>query len=310
MVTTSVASASGSRLGRLLWLSVAAAVTTITLKALAWQLTGSIGFLSDALESVVNLVAALVAMAMLRWASTPPDEQHLFGHEKAEYFSAGVEGALILLAALSIAWTAIGRLIHPVALEELGIGIALSAAASIVNLGVGIVLVRAGTRSRSITVEADGRHLLTDVWTSAGVIAGVVVVGTTGWLRVDPVVALLVAANIVFTGLALLRRAGAGLMDHALSSAERDALERVLERYRRDSVSFHAVRTRQAGRRSFVSLHVVVPGVWTVSEAHTLADRLEREIQSALPGSSVITHLEPSGDRASFVDAQLEQAET
>ena len=310
MVTSTVASASGSRLGRLLWLSVAAAVTTIALKALAWQVTGSVGFLSDALESVVNLVAALVAMAMLRWASTPPDEQHLFGHEKAEYFSAGVEGGLILLAAVSIAWTAIGRLIHPVALEELGIGIALSAAASIVNLGVGIALVRAGTRSRSITVEADGRHLLTDVWTSAGVIAGVLVVGATGWLRVDPVVALLVAANIVVTGVSLLRRAGAGLMDHALSSAERDALERLLERYRDDDVSFHAVRTRQAGRRSFVSLHVLVPAAWTVSEAHALADRLEREIQSALPGSSVITHLEPSGERVSLVDAELDQAET
>jgi cation diffusion facilitator family transporter len=216
---------------------------------------------------------------------------------------------LILLAAVSIAWTAVGRLIHPVALDELGIGVALSAAASIVNLGVGIVLVRAGKRSRSITVEADGRHLLTDVWTSVGVIAGVLVVGATGWLRVDPVVALLVAANIVVTGVSLLRRAGAGLMDHALPPAEREALEQVLDCYRRDSLSFHAVRTRQAGRRSFVSLHVLVPGGWSVSEAHSLADRLEREIGSKLPGAAVITHLEPSGDSASLNDAELERTE-
>ena len=285
-------------------------MTTIALKMLAWQLTDSVGFLSDALESVVNLVAALVALAMLRWASTPPDEQHLFGHEKAEYFSAGVEGGLILLAAVLIGWTAVARLLHPVELEELGIGVALSAAASVVNLAVGVVLLRAGRRFRSITVEADGRHLLTDVWTSVGVIGGVLAVGATGWLRLDPVVALLVAANIVVTGVALLRRAGAGLMDHALPPAERDALERVLETYRRDGVSFHAVRTRQAARRSFVSLHLLVPGDWSVSEAHTLADRLEREIQSALPGVSVITHLEPSVDPASLADAELERAES
>ena len=308
-MTSAVSSASRSRLGRLLWLSVAAAVTTITLKMLAWQLTDSVGFLSDALESVVNLVAALVAMGMLRWASTPPDEQHLFGHEKAEYFSAGVEGALILLAAVSIGWAAVMRLIDPVELADIGIGVALSAAASVVNLTVGLVLLRAGRESRSITVEADGRHLLTDVWTSAGVIAGVLVVGATGWLRLDPVVALFVAANIVVAGVSLLRRAGAGLMDHALSPTEQDALERVLARNRRDGVWFHAVRTRQAGRRSFVSLHVLVPGAWSVSEAHALADGLEREIQATLPGAAVITHLEPVGDPASLADVELERSE-
>ena len=303
--------AAGSRvgLGRLLWLSVAAAVTTIALKMLAWQLTDSVGFLSDALESVVNLVAALVAMAMLRWASTPPDEQHLFGHEKAEYFSAGVEGGLILLAAVSIAWTAVARLLHPVELDELGVGVALSAAASVVNLAVAVVLIRAGKQFRSITVEADGRHLLTDVWTSVGVIAGVLAVGATGWLRIDPVVALLVAANIVVTGISLLRRAGAGLMDHALPAAERDTVERVLETYRRSGVSFRAVRTRQAGRRSFVSLNVLVPGAWSVTEGHALADRLEREIQAAVPGSAVVTHIEPSGDSLPLADAELERTE-
>lgn len=285
--------ASSSRLGRLLWLSVAAAIATMALKTLAWQLTGSIGLLSDALESVVNLVAALVAMLMLHWATMPPDEQHRFGHEKAEYFSAGVEGGLILLAAVSIGWAAVGRLIHPQGLEGVGIGVAVSSAASAVNLAVGVVLVRAGRRGGSITVEADGRHLLTDVWTSVGVIVGVILVAATGRRWIDPTVALLVALNIVVTGIALLRRAGAGLMDHALPAAEQESLERVLETYRRDGVSFHGIRTRQAGRRSFMTLHVLVPGTWSVVQAHRLADRVERDIQSALPGASVTTHVEP-----------------
>lgn len=296
-------------LGTLLWLSVGAAVLTIALKMLAWQLTGSVGLLSDALESVVNLVAALVAVAMLHWASTPPDEQHLFGHEKAEYFSAGVEGGLIVLAAVSIAWTAIGRLINPVTLDDLGIGVALSAAASAVNLAVALILIRAGKRARSMTVEADGRHLLTDVWTSIGVIAGLVAVGATGWRWIDPTVALLVALNIVVTGTSLIRRAGAGLMDHALPPRELEALEHVLERYRGDSVSFHAVRTRQAGRRSFVSMHVLVPGAWSVARAHVLADRLEGDVRAALPGASVTTHVEPVEDPASQSDIDLDRTQ-
>ncbi|HET7856599.1 MAG TPA: cation diffusion facilitator family transporter [Gaiellaceae bacterium] len=296
-------------LGKLLWLSAGAAVLTIALKMAAWQLTGSVGLLSDALESIVNLVAALVAIAMLHWASTPPDEQHLFGHEKAEYFSAGVEGGLIVLAAVSIAWTAIGRLINPVTLDDLGIGVALSAAASAVNLAVALILIRAGKRARSMTVEADGRHLLTDVWTSVGVIAGVVAVGVTGWRWLDPTVALLVALNIVVTGTSLLRRAGAGLMDHALPPEELEALEHVLDRYRSGSVSFHAVRTRQAGRRSFVSMHVLVPGAWSVGEAHVLADRLEGDVRAALPGASVTTHVEPVEDPASLSDIDLDRTQ-
>ena len=292
---------------RLLWLSVAAAVATISLKTVAWQLTGSVGLLSDALESVVNLVAALVAMTMLQWATLPPDEQHRFGHEKAEYFSAGLEGGLILLAAASIAWAAIHRLIHPVGLDEVGVGAGLSGAATLVNLAVGAVLVAAGRRYRSITVEADGRHLLTDVWTSVGVIAGVLVVAATGWRWLDPTVALLVASNIVITGVSLVRRSGAGLMDHALPAAQQETLERVLASYRRGPVSFHAVRTRQAGRRSFVSLHVLVPGAWSVRDGHALADRLERDVQEALPGAAVATHIEPIEDPASLDDVELER---
>jgi cation diffusion facilitator family transporter len=285
------------RSGRLLWLSVAAAVVTMALKALAWQLTGSVGFLSDALESVVNLVAALVALLMLQWASRPPDEQHRFGHEKAEYFSAGFEGGLILLAAVSIVWAAVGRLLQPQALTHVATGVAVSAAASAVNLVVGLVLVRAGRRDGSIAVEADGRHLLTDVWTSVGVIAGVTVAAATGVRWVDSAVALLVALNIAVTGVSLIRRSGAGLMDSALPAADQAALGQILASHRRDGVSFRAVRTRQAGRRSFVSLEMLVPGAWTVSEAHELADDVEREIEAALPGAEVTTHVEPTGDR-------------
>lgn len=294
--------------GRLLWLSVAAAVATISLKTVAWQLTGSVGLLSDALESVVNLVAALVAVTMLHWATLPPDEQHRFGHEKAEYFSAGLEGGLILVAAASIAWAAVVRLIHPVALDDVGVGAGLSGAATLVNLSVGAVLIRAGRRYRSITVEADGRHLLTDVWTSVGVITGILVVSATGWHWLDPTVALLVALNIVVTGISLVRRSGAGLMDHALPAAEQEALEGVLESYRQGSVSFHAVRTRQAGRRSFITLHVLVPGAWSVRDGHALADRLERDVREALPGAAVTTHIEPIDDPASFDDVELERA--
>ena len=301
------ATTSRSGLGRILWLSVAAALVTISLKTLAWWLTGSVGFLSDALESVVNLVAALVAMLMLHWATLPPDEQHRFGHEKAEYFSAGFEGGLIVLAAVAIGWTAVARLIHPQALDDVGVAAALSGVASVVNLAVGLTLIRVGRRSRSITVEADGRHLLTDVWTSVGVIVGVVIAAATGWHWLDPTVALLVALNIVITGISLLRRAGGGLMDRALPPAEQEALEGVLATYRRDGTSFHAVRTRQAGQRSVVSLHVLVPGLWNVGRAHALVDGLERDIRSALPGAEVTTHIEPIEDPASLADAEFER---
>jgi cation diffusion facilitator family transporter len=290
-------------LERLLWLSIAAAVTTLCLKLGAWQATDSVGLLSDALESVVNLAAAVLAMLLLRWAGSPPDARHLFGHEKAEYFSAGAEGAFILLAAASIAWAALERLLHPQELEDVGTGLAIAAVASLVNLAVGLVLLRAGRRERSITLEADGRHLLTDVWTSVGVIVGVAAVALTGWERLDPIVALAVALNIVLTGVSLVRRAGAGLMDAALTDREQERLEAALEPYRRDGVAFHAVRTRRAGRRSFVSLHALVPGAWTVQGAHDLAERIESDVRVALPGADVTTHVEPLDDRATLGDA-------
>ena len=296
-----------SKLTRLVWLSIAAAVATIALKTLAWRLTGSVGFLSDAAESVVNLVAALVALVTIRWATRPPDEEHMYGHEKAEYFSAGFEGAMILVAAAGITWFAVGRLLHPVPLEDVGVGIAVSAAASSINLIVGLILVRAGREHRSITLEADGRHLLTDVWTSVGVIVGVALVWVTGWERLDPLIALAVAANIVFMGATLIRRSGGGLLDHTLPAAEQQAIDAVLERAHADGAQFHAVRTRQSGSRSFVSLHILVPGAWTIQQGHNLSERLESEIRAALPHASVLTHVEPVEDEVSFADQQLDR---
>lgn len=292
--------------------SVAAALATIALKMLAWRLTGSAGMLSDALESVVNLAAALVAVAAVRWATLPADAEHMYGHEKAEYFSAGVEGGLIVVAAGSIAWVAVRRLLHPVGLEDVGVGLAISAGASSINLVVGIVLLRSGRRRRSITVEADGRHLLTDVWTSVGVIGGVAVVALTGWERLDPLIALAVAANIVLTGVKLVRRSSGGLMDHALAPSEQAALDAALGPYRSRGISFHAIRNRQAGRRSFVSMHVLVPGEWTIQHGHELLERIEADVRSALPHSTVFTHIEPVEDPSSFEDTSLdrEQAET
>lgn len=296
------------RLDRLLWLSVAAAVTTISLKLLAWQVTGSVGLLSDALESFVNLAAAVIAIVLLRWAMSPPDDQHLFGHEKAEYFSAGAEGGLIVLAAASIVWAAVGRLLDPQPLDDVTIGVALTGVASLVNLVVGLFLVKEGKRHASITIEADGRHLLTDVWTSIGVVVGVVAVAATGWGWLDPVVAIAVALNILATGASLLRRAGAGLMDVTLPAPEQRRLEEALEPYRGEGVVFHAVRTRRAGRRSFVSLHALVPGSWTIQRGHELAERVEADIRSAVPGSAVLTHLEPIEDAASLEDVDLDRA--
>jgi cation diffusion facilitator family transporter len=295
------------RLFRLLWLSLAAAVVTITLKLGAWALTGSVGLLSDAAESVVNLVAAAVALAALRWAVKPADEEHAYGHAKAEYFSAGVEGALILVAAIAIAVTAVDRLLDPRPLESVGAGLAVSAVASAINLSVGLALLRSGRRARSIVLEADGKHLITDVWTSLGVIAGVAGAALTGWDRLDPIIALAVAANILVAGGGLLRRSAGGLMDRALEEPDLDAIRGTLAEFERDGVRFHALRTRQAGSRRFVSLHVLVPGAWTVQQGHDLVERVEASLCERLPGASVFTHLEPAEDPRSFADTTLDR---
>jgi cation diffusion facilitator family transporter len=295
------------RLGRFAWLSIAASLVTIALKLAAWRLTGSVGLLSDAVESFVNLAAAIMALAMITVAARPPDEAHAFGYGKAEYFASGVEGALIVVAALAIGWTAAGRLAHPQPLESAGLGLAISVAASAVNLGVSRVLIAAGRRHHSIALEADGHHLMTDVWTSVGVLAGIGLVFLTGWLVLDPVVALAVAAQIVWTGATLMRRSWKGLLDAALAPAELAALQAVLDRHASDGLRFHAVRTRQAGARRFVSMHVLVPGAWTVRQGHDLLERIEDEVRRAIPNANVSTHLEAVEDPASFQDQDLDR---
>lgn len=295
-------------LARFAGLSIAAAVLTIALKAAAWRLTGSVGLLSDALESLVNLVAAVMTLVMVTIAARPPDEEYAFGYGKAEYVSSGAEGAFILLAALGIAWTAIGRLVHPVPVERIGLGLGLSVGASLVNLVVGRVLISAGRRHHSIALEADGHHLMTDVWTSAGVVAGIGAVAATGWNRLDPIVALAVAIQIVWSGLRLIRRSWLGLLDRALPEEERTALRAVLDRHAAGGVRFHAVWTRQAGARRFVSMHVLVPGAWTVRRGHALLEAIEQDVRSAIPNATVFTHLEALEDPASFADQGLDRA--
>lgn len=286
---------------------MAAAIGTIALKGLAYWLTGSVGLLSDAVESVVNLVGALVALAMLTVASRPADDDHHFGHGKAEYFSSGVEGTLILVAAISIAGAAVNRLISPQPLEQMGVGLAVSGVASLINLGVARVLLSVGKKHESITLEADARHLMTDVWTSLGVIAGLVAVTLTGWQRLDPIVAIAVALNIVWTGYQLVQRSVLGLLDTALPVNERQTIRRILEKYEGEGIQFHALRTRQAAARRFVSVHVLVPGAWTVRDGHQLLERIEVDIRDALRGATVFTHLEPVEDSASFSDTGLDR---
>jgi cation diffusion facilitator family transporter len=288
-------------------LSIAAALATIALKASAWLITGSVGFLSDAAESIVNLVAAIVALIAIRVAIRPPDDDHAYGHEKAEYFSAGAEGALVLVAAVGIAWVAGTRLLDPQPLSDVGAGVAVSAVAAALNLVVATILTRVGREQRSITLEADGRHLMTDVWTSVGVIAGIVAVALTGWERLDPIIALLVALNIVRTGVQLIHRSSGGLMDHALGPAEQADIQAVLDAHRADGVEFHALRTRQSGRRAFVSVHVLVPGAWSVQQGHDVAEGVERDVRARLPYATVFTHVEPREDPASFDDISLDR---
>jgi cation diffusion facilitator family transporter len=296
-----------ARLASFAWLSVVAAVATIVLKCLAYWLTGSVGLLSDALESFVNLAAAVVALTMIHVASRPPDEEHAYGYSKAEYFASGFEGALILLAALTIGVAAGQRLIAPVPLERLGIGLLISAGATALNLVVALVLMRVGRRYNSIALEADGMHLMTDVWTSLGVIAALFAVLLTGWQWLDPLIALAVAANILWTGYRLLKRSALGLLDRALPPPQRAAIAQVLARYQRDDLQFHALRTRQAAGRSFISVHVLVPGAWTVQRGHDLLEDIERDLRAAVPRAAVFSHLEPIEDPTSFLDRELDR---
>jgi cation diffusion facilitator family transporter len=292
-------------LTRYAWISIAAAVGTMLLKGAAAWLTGSVGLLSDALESFVNLGAAILALWMLRVAVVPPDEKHPFGYGKAEYFSAVAEGGMIVIAALAIIATALPRLIEPRPIEAFAAGLVISLAATAINLGVALVLLRASKKYYSVALEADAHHLLTDVWTSIGIVVGVGAIALTGWLILDPLVAIGVAIYIVWTGVGVMRRSVWGLMDRALPEDELDSIRGVLGSYRAQGLDYHALRTRRAGRRRLVELHLLVPGGMTVHEGHRLAEEIEDKIRAALPGTAVLTHLEPIEDPASYRDEEL-----
>jgi cation diffusion facilitator family transporter len=288
-------------------LSIVAAVLTIGLKLGAYLLTGSVGLFSDAAESAVNLVAAVAALWALLYAARPPDEDHAFGHDKAEYFSSGLESALILLAAGWIGVTALDRFTDPQSLQNVGIGLSITLVATAINGGVALIILRAGRRLRSITLRADAQHLLTDVWTSLGVVLGIATVELTGWLVLDPLIGLVVAANILWTGVRLLRDTAQGLLDRALPPEDREVIVKVLSRYEDEGIRFHALRTRASGPRRFISMHVLVPGGWTVQRGHDLSEQIERDLAAVLPQSTFFIHIEPSEDPASFADQSLDR---
>lgn len=294
-------------LTRYAWLSIAAAVLTIGLKISAYGLTGSVGLLSDALESTANLAAAVVALLALRMVARPADKEFTFGYSKVEYFASGFEGGMILLAATGIIITAVPRLIRPAPLESLGLGLLISVIASLINLGVSLALLRAGKRYNSITLEADARHLVTDVWTTAGVLLGIALVWLTGYVRLDAIIALLVAANILYTGYKLLKRSGRGLMDMALPPEELDAVKRILDSYASQGVGYHALRSRQAAARKFLVVHLLVPGDWSIAQGHQLAEEVETRVSTVIPGANIVTHIEPAGDPISLRDAGIDR---
>jgi cation diffusion facilitator family transporter len=289
------------------YLSIAAAGITIALKFGAYEVTGSVGLLSDAIESVVNLVAALVALWALTFAAQPPDAEHTFGHSKAEYFSSAAEGMLIVLAAITIALEAWDKFSHPEPLAKVGLGLGFALVATVINGVVALILLKAGRRLNSIALRADARHLLTDVWTSVGVVLAIFLVQATGWLILDPIIALLVAANIVWAGYRLLKETGSGLLDASLPEDEQKTILLIMSEYKAQGIEFHALRTRVAGYRRFVNIHILVPGEWTVQQGHDLCESIELAIIDAIPGTNVITHLEPLEDPVSWEDEPLDR---
>lgn len=297
-----------STLKKFIYLSIAAAVATILLKFYAYHVTGSMGLLSDALESFVNLFAAIFALIMLNLSQKPADEGHEFGHSKAEYFSSAIEGALILLAAFSIIYSAVPRLINPTELENINIGLLFSLAASLLNLTVGLVLIKNGKKNKSLILEADGRHLMTDVWTSVGVIVGIVLVKLTGWLVLDPIIAILVALNIIYSGYKLISRSASGLMDATIPEEDVKKITNYLDAQKEKHITYHSLMTREAGQRKFVSFHLLVPGKWTVKQGHDFADLLEESIEDMFDEPvTVSTHLEPIEDPASMRDIGIDR---
>jgi cation diffusion facilitator family transporter len=295
---------------RFAWLSIAASIVIIVLKTWAYWVTDSVGLLSDALESVVNLVSACAMLVALTIAARPADDDHPYGHDKAEYFSSGLEGGMILIAALAIAAAAVDRLMHPRPVEQIGLGLGISLVASAINFAVARVLLAAGRQHDSLPLEADAHHLMTDVWTSLGVLVGVGLVAVTGWNWLDPAVAIAVAINIVWTGVDLLRRSALGLMDTALPAQEQAVIRGILDSYANDGIRYHALRTRRSGPRRFVSMHVLVPGAWTVAHGHDLIEMIEQQVRERLANTTITVHMEPLEDPRAWHDAEIEPVST
>lgn len=290
------------------WLSVGAAGLTILLKLGAYWITGSVGLLSDAMEGGVNLAAATVALFILRIVERPPDKTHTYGHDKAEYFSSGIEGTLIFVAAIGIGVTGGQRLLQPHPLQQPGLGLVIAGLAALINLAVGQTLIRVGRKHHSITLEADGQHLMSDVWTSGGVIAGVGIAALTGQSWLDPVMALVVGVKIGWEGGRIFWRSLMGLMDTAIAPAEVAEVEMILNHYtERYGVQWHALRTRRAGARRFINVHLLAPGQWTVQQAHNLSEQIEAEIRQVVPRATILTHIEPLEDPISMKDIKLDR---
>jgi cation diffusion facilitator family transporter len=295
-------------LRKFIYLSIIASVATIAIKFLAYFITNSVSLFSDALESCVNLVAAVFALIMLTIAEKPADEEHAFGHHKAEYFSSAIEGSMIILAAFSIIWSAVPRVIHPQPLENIGIGLLIAAGASVINLVVGLILIKKGRRNNSITLEADGKHLLTDVYTSAGVFIGIGVVKLTGLIVLDGIVAIGVALNILWTGYQLMRHSAMGLLDSGIPEAERLKIIKTLESLKSLNLEYHSLMTRQAGQRKFISIHILSPGKWTIQEGHDMLEKIEKSIRELFDVPvTVFTHLEPVEDPVSMHDIGIDR---
>lgn len=292
---------------RFAYLSIIAAVLTISLKSLAYLLTGSVGLFSDALESVVNLAAAILALFMLKLAAKPADEEHMYGHSKAEYFSSVVEGALIITAAFSIIIAATNRLFHPQSIDRIFLGLFISAVASLINFAVAMSLFKAGKKYNSITLEADAHHLFTDVLTSIGVIAGVFAVAVTKINMLDPIIAILVGLNIIYTGAKIMKKSIMGFMDVAIPLKDQEIINKILNKYCQKNIKYHGLKSRQSGYRCFVSLHVLVPGSWNVQKGHNLLENIEKDIKSEIPNITVFTHLEPVEDKKSWNDEGIDK---
>lgn len=299
---------SAQSLKKFIYLSIAAAVATILLKFSAWYLTDSVGLFSDALESCVNLVAAVIALVMLTIAERPADEGHAFGHNKAEYFSSAIEGAMIILAAFSIIWSAVPRIIHPQPLENIGIGLVVAVGASVINLIVALILIKKGKKNNSITLEADGKHLMTDVYTSIGVLLGIALVKLTGWVILDGLVAIGVALNILWAGYQLMHRSAMGLLDPSLPEDELGKIVATLDTLKSQDIEYHSLLTRQAGQRKFIELHILLPGAWTIQKGHELAEKIEKDIRNLFDSPvRVLTHLEPKEDPVSMHDIGIDR---